>query len=185
MKKVLVIGCPGSGKSTFARRLRDRTGLPLYPLDLLWHRPDKTTVSEAEFDAALAEILRKDRWIIDGNFSRTLERRLAECDTVFLFDLPLADCIAGVETRIGTKREDMRSSTRNSASLSRIFPRPGFPTSMRCWKSTGIKRSPYFIPAPSVKSIKYQRRKPDDSTLEDRYERNKPNRPFRPAVRGA
>ena len=45
-------------------------------------------------DAALAEILRKDRWIIDGNFSRTLERRLAECDTVFLFDLPLADCIA-------------------------------------------------------------------------------------------
>ena len=84
MKKILVIGCPGSGKSTFARRLRDRTGLPLYPLDLLWHRPDKTTVSEAEFDAALAEILRKDRWIIDGNFSRTLERRLAECDTVFL-----------------------------------------------------------------------------------------------------
>ena len=49
----------------------------------------------------------KDRWIIDGNFSRTLERRLAECDTVFLFDLPLADCIAGVEARIGTKREDM------------------------------------------------------------------------------
>ena len=82
-------------------------------------------------------------------------------------------------------RGSRRSSTRNSASLSRIFPRPGFPTSMRCWKSTGIKRSPYFIPAPSVKSIKYQRRKPDDSTLEDRYERNKPNRPFRPAVRGA
>lgn len=53
MKKILVIGCPGSGKSTFARR-RDRTGLPLYPLDLLWHRPDKTTVSETEFDAALA-----------------------------------------------------------------------------------------------------------------------------------
>ena len=107
MKKILVIGCPGSGKSTFARRLRDRTGLPLYPLDLLWHRPDKTTVSEAEFDAALAEILRKDRWIIDGNFSRTLERRLAECDTVFLFDLPLADCSAGGEARIGTQREEM------------------------------------------------------------------------------
>jgi|GEM_PF-2584017 len=53
MKKILVIGCPGSGKSTFARRLRDRTGLPLYPIDLLRHRPDKTAVSEAEFDAAL------------------------------------------------------------------------------------------------------------------------------------
>lgn len=190
MKKILVIGLSRVGKEHgFARRLRDRTGLPLYPLDLLWHRPDKTTVSEAEFDAALAEILRKDRWIIDGNFSRTLERRLAECDTVFLFDLPLADCIAGVEARIGTKREDMpwieTEFDRNSASLSRIFPRPGFPTSMRCWKSTRIKRSPYFIPAPSVKSIKYQRRKPGGLPMEDRYERNKPNRPFRPAVRGA
>lgn len=53
MKKILVIGCPGSGKSTSARRW-DRTELPLYPLDLLRHRPDKTAVSEAEFDAALA-----------------------------------------------------------------------------------------------------------------------------------
>ena len=107
MKKVLVIGCPGSGKSTFARRLRDATGLPLYPLDLLWHRPDRTVVSEEEFDAALAEILGRGRWIIDGNFSRTLERRLEKCDTVFLFDLPVDECIAGVEARIGTKREDM------------------------------------------------------------------------------
>lgn len=107
MKKVLVIGCPGSGKSSFARRLRDAAGLPLYPLDLLWHRPDRTTVSAEEFDAALAEILKKDRWILDGNFSRTLERRLTECDTVYLFDLPVDECIAGVEARIGTKREDM------------------------------------------------------------------------------
>ena len=107
MEKVLVIGCSGAGKSTFARRLRDATGLPLYYLDMLWHRPDKTTVSREEFDASLAEILKKDRWIIDGNFSRTFETRLKECDTVFLFDLPLEDCIAGVESRIGTKREDM------------------------------------------------------------------------------
>lgn len=49
-----MIGCLGSGKSTYAQRLWDRTELLLYPLDLLRHRPDKTTVSEAEFDAALA-----------------------------------------------------------------------------------------------------------------------------------
>ena len=171
MKKVLVIGCPGSGKSTFARRLRDRTGLPLYPLDLLWHRPDKTTVSETEFDAALAEILRKDRWIIDGNFSRTLERRLAECDTVYLFDLPLADCIAGVEARIGTKREDMPWI---ETEFDPEFRR-GFPAFMRCWKSTRIKRSPYFIPAPSARPMRFRRRKPDGLPMEDRYERNKPN----------
>ena len=107
MKKVIIIGCCGAGKSTFARRLRDATGLPLCYLDMLWHRSDKTTVTRKEFDASLSEILKKDRWIIDGNYFRTLEMRLKECDTVFLFDLPLAECLAGVETRIGTKREDM------------------------------------------------------------------------------
>ena len=107
MEKVIVIGCSGAGKSTFSRKLRDKTGLPLYYLDMLWHRSDRTTVTREEFDDALAEILRKDRWIIDGNFSRTLEWRMTECDTVFLFDIPLSDCLAGVEARIGTKREDM------------------------------------------------------------------------------
>ena len=107
MKKVIIIGCSGAGKSTFARRLRDAAGLPLCYLDMLWHRSDKTTVSREELDASLSEILKKDRWIIDGNYSRTLEMRLKECDTVFLFDLPLAECLAGAEERIGTKREDM------------------------------------------------------------------------------
>ena len=190
MKKVLVIGCPGSGKSTFARRLRDRTGLPLYPLDLLWHRPDKTTVSEAEFDAALAENsekrpldhrrqLQPDAGTATGGMRHGISFRSAACG------LHCGRGSAHRYKRAKICRGSRRSSTRNSRVYHAFFPEPGFPTSMRCWKSTGIKRSPYFIPAPSVKSIKYQRRKPDDSTLEDRYERNKPNRPFRPAVRGA
>lgn len=107
LKKVIVIGCPGAGKSTFSRKLRDKTGLPLIYLDTLWHKADKTTVSRDEFDARLAEILRKEEWIIDGNFNRTLERRLAVCDTVFLLDFPLAVCLDGVSRRIGKKREDM------------------------------------------------------------------------------
>ena len=57
MKKVIVIGCPGAGKSTFARRLRDLTGLPLFYLDRIWHKADRTTVSREEFDAALEQIL--------------------------------------------------------------------------------------------------------------------------------
>ena len=76
MERVLVIGCPGSGKSTFARRLRDLTGLPLYYLDRLWHRPDGTHVPESVFDAQLETMLREDAWIIDGNYLRTLEVRL-------------------------------------------------------------------------------------------------------------
>ena len=107
MKKVLVIGCPGAGKSTFARRLREETGLPLFHLDMIWHKPDRTNISREEFDRKLTEILEKDKWIIDGNYDRTLEVRFKHCDTVFLLDLPTELCLQGVRNRIGCKREDM------------------------------------------------------------------------------
>ena len=107
MKRILVIGCPGAGKSTFARALRDRTGLPLWYLDQIWHRPDRTTISRAEFDARLTGLLRGDAWIIDGNYLRTLELRLRAADTVFLLDYPTGVCLEGARARIGTKREDL------------------------------------------------------------------------------
>lgn len=107
MQRAIVIGCPGAGKSTFARKLRAHTGLPLYYLDMLWHRPDRTNVSRQAFDAALSAILATDRWIIDGNYQRTLEMRLQACDAVFFLDYPLPLCLAGAQERIGTKREDM------------------------------------------------------------------------------
>ena len=107
MKRVIVIGSPGSGKSTFSRKLRDKTGIPLYHLDNIWHRPDRTTISREEFDERLSAILAKDSWIIDGNYSRTLEWRIKHCDTIFLLDYPLEVCLAGVKGRIGNEREDM------------------------------------------------------------------------------
>ena len=107
MQKVMIIGCPGSGKSTFARKLRDLTGLPLYYLDMLWHKPDRTNITKEEFDTRLIEITGRDRWIIDGNYRRTLRVRMEQCDTVFLLDYPLELCLTGAQARIGTKREDM------------------------------------------------------------------------------
>lgn len=107
MLKVLIIGSPGAGKSTFARKLRDVTGLPLYYLDMLWHKPDGTTISQKAFDIRLNEILKKDCWIIDGNYQRTLEMRLKACDTVFLLDFALELCLSGAKSRVGTKREDL------------------------------------------------------------------------------
>ena len=107
MQKVLVIGCSGAGKSTFARRLRDSTGLPLYYLDRLWHKPDRTNVTREAFDRGLAQWLARPAWILDGNYSRTLPQRLEACDTVFFLDFPLEVCLAGVENRRGAQRPDM------------------------------------------------------------------------------
>ncbi len=107
MKKAIVIGCPGGGKTTFAERLRDKVGLPLFYLDAIWHSADRTHISREEYDARLAEILKQDSWIIDGNYSRTIEPRLAACDTVFLFDLPVEACLEGAILRLGKARYDM------------------------------------------------------------------------------
>ena len=107
MRKVIVIGCPGAGKSTFSKKLRDKTGLPLHHLDNIWHRPDRTNISKEEFDGKLAEILQSDCWIIDGNYGRTLDIRMKVCDTVFLLDYPLEVCLAGAKERIGKKRDDL------------------------------------------------------------------------------
>ena len=107
MNKIIVIGCPGSGKTTFAEKLLGKTGLPLFYLDAVWHKSDRTHISRDEFDAKLGEILALDSYIIDGNYSRTVERRIAACDTVFLFDLPTEVCLDGITSRVGTTRPDM------------------------------------------------------------------------------
>ena len=107
MKKVIVIGCPGAGKSTFARKLRDRTSLPLYYLDMIWHRADGTNISREAFVRQVSEIVGREQWIIDGNYLRTMEARIAACDTIFLLDYPVELCLEGVEERIGKPRTDM------------------------------------------------------------------------------
>ena len=105
--KILVIGCPGSGKSTFARSLGELTGLPVYHLDQLNWKADKTTVPKEVFRQRLQEVLQKDAWIIDGNYNSTMELRLQSCDTVYFLDLPTDVCIEGVLSRMGKPREDM------------------------------------------------------------------------------
>ncbi|MDE5586612.1 MAG: hypothetical protein K2I92_09830 [Muribaculaceae bacterium] len=107
MKKVLIIGCPGAGKSTFGRALAAKTGLPLYYLDMIWHRADRTTISRDEFDVRLSEIMEKDEWIIDGNYKRTLPERLKKADTVFFLDYPIEVCLSGAIERLGKPRPDV------------------------------------------------------------------------------
>lgn len=107
MDRIIIIGSPGEGKSCFARKLRDMTGLPLYYLDQVYHKPDRTTVTREEFDRKLLEIMQTDNWIIDGNYQRTLPIRFEACTDVFFLDYPLEQCLEGAALRIGIKREDL------------------------------------------------------------------------------
>ena len=107
MKKVLVIGCPGSGKSTFSRRLHEITALPLHHLDMMYWNADKTTVSKDVFQKRLDDVLQTESWIIDGNYASSLSKRLKWCDTVFFMDVQLEVCLEGVRLRKGKERSDM------------------------------------------------------------------------------
>lgn len=111
MQRILIIGNAGSGKSTFAKALAQKTGLPLVHLDQLYWNGRWEHVSREEFDYLLQKELEKPQWIIDGNFNRTLPHRLQYCDHVFFFDMPTWLCLWGATKRVftnyGKTRQDM------------------------------------------------------------------------------
>ena len=105
--KIIVLGCSGSGKSTFSRKLAARTGLPLIHLDNIWWRPDQTHITREEFDQKLNEILHDDFWIIDGNYSRTYEERIRASDAIIFLDYSEEVCMDGITRRVGQNRPDI------------------------------------------------------------------------------
>lgn len=100
MKKVLIIGSGGAGKSTFARRLHEATNLPLIHLDKLYWKPNWVAVSKPEIYEITDRLMKENEWIMDGNFNSTMEKRIAASDTVFYFDMPRLLCIYQIFKRI-------------------------------------------------------------------------------------
>lgn len=95
----MIIGPRGAGKSTLAKKLSDITGLPALHLDKLYWNSEGESLSIADFDRLLAEEIAKDRWIIDGNYSRALNGMLNRSDTVIFLDYSKFSCVLGVISR--------------------------------------------------------------------------------------
>lgn len=111
MKKIIVIGSGGAGKSTLARRLGEMTGIEVIHLDKLHWKPNWTETPKDEWREIVEKELAKDAWIMDGNFGGTMEMRIEACDTVVYLDLPRTLCFYRALKRIGkywnTTRPDM------------------------------------------------------------------------------
>ena len=111
MERILIIGSGGSGKSTLARQLGEKTGLPVVHLDKLFWHPGWVESSKEEIDAKIMQAILEPRWILDGNYNRTLPKRLEYCDTVIYLDFSRFACLMGVVKRVlttyGTVRPDM------------------------------------------------------------------------------
>ena len=112
MERIMIIGCGGSGKSTLARALGEKTGLPVVHLDQIWWAPGNWQHMEREdFERRLMEEMEKPRWILDGNFRRTMEMRLEKCDTVIYLDFNRLACLGSWMGRViknwGHHRPDM------------------------------------------------------------------------------
>lgn len=111
MKRIIVIGCGGAGKSTLSRKLSDKLNIPVYHLDkIFWNRGWIQTPQE-EFDIKLKSLVNKDKWIIDGNYIRTLDMRVERADTIIFINMSTYLCLyRAIKRRImykGKSRPDM------------------------------------------------------------------------------
>ena len=108
MRKVLVIGPGGAGKSTFARRLGGLLNLPVIHLDAHHWRPGWVEPPKDVWLKTVKSLIARDSWVMDGNYSGTLAVRLRACDTIIFLDLPRAVCVWRVLKRVITYRPGSR-----------------------------------------------------------------------------
>lgn len=108
MKKVLVIGPGGAGKSTLANQLGERLKVEVLHLDKFYWQPGWVEMPKPEWLKTVEELLRRDEWIMDGNYSGTLDIRFKACDTIVFMDMPRLLCLWRVLKRAVMYRKRAR-----------------------------------------------------------------------------
>jgi len=122
MNRVAIIGCPGTGKTTFAGKLAKKTELPVIHLDYYYHQTEHDYYHDkAAWIKWVEQLIRQDKWIMDGNYSSTFEARFKQADTIIFFDLPRRTSLYGViKRRIqyrNKQRHEMPSDWEEKANL--------------------------------------------------------------------
>ncbi len=99
MKKILILGCAGCGKSTLAKLLGKELNIPVIHLDRIFWKPGWEEEDKEVFFRFQQELVREDSWIIDGNYRDSLDLRLAHADTVIYLDYPRRVALRGIFKR--------------------------------------------------------------------------------------
>lgn len=97
----------GQRKKHICRKAAPQNKIPLFHLDNIWWKADRTHISREEFDSELNRIIQGDSWIIDGDYNRTYAARFEKCDTVIFLDYSEKQCMEGIRSRVGKVRADM------------------------------------------------------------------------------
>ncbi len=121
MKRIIIIGSGGAGKSTLARQLGEILQIEVLHLDKLYWQPNWIEPPKDEWQKMVAEFLKKDSWVMDGNFGGTMEMRLEACDTAIFLDFPRTVCLYRILKRwakyYNTNRPDMSEGCNEKVDL--------------------------------------------------------------------
>lgn len=111
MQRIMVLGCCGSGKSSFSKKLHAINKIELFHLDKHYWKPDWKESEPAEWNITVKKLAEKSAWIIDGNYGGTIDHRLKRADTIFFLDYTTLQCLYRITKRTiqyyGTTRPDM------------------------------------------------------------------------------
>lgn len=149
MRKVLVIGPGGAGKSTLAGELGRLLGIEVLHLDKFYWQPDWIEPPKSEWVKTVEELLRRESWIMDGNYSGTLDIRFRVCDTVVFLDMSRASCLWRILKRArkyrNKSRPDMAEGCRERLSIEFLvwiwnYPRRTRPKVVRLLESNPGKK---------------------------------------------